>query len=221
MTTIIKTALLLLVLTACSTVTATAPETRTGNAAGPTESPAAEKPPVPAVAADVPATDKSLDDQYVIQPGDVLGISVWQEPSLQQETLVRPDGALNFPLINNITAAGKTIEQLRKELTEKLSKFVPDPVVLVSVKAVAGNKIYVVGKVNRPGEYPTNRPVDVMQILSMAGGLSPYASVNKIKILRRENGEMKSIPFHYSRVEKGKDLEQNIILRGGDIVVVP
>jgi polysaccharide export outer membrane protein len=160
-------------------------------------------------------------DEYVIQPGDVLAISVWREPNLEKDVLVRPDGILNFPLAGDVPAAGKTVEQLRKELADRLTKFVPDPVVLVSVKAVAGNKIYVVGKVNKPGEYPTNRPVDVMQILSMAGGLSPYASENKIKILRRVNGEQKTFLFRYSDVEKGKNLEQNIVLQGGDIVVVP
>ena len=113
------------------------------------------------------------------------------------------------------------MEQLQKELASKLSKYVPDPVVTVAVKQSLGNKIYVVGKINRPGEFVANRNMDVMQALSMAGGPTPYASVNKIKILRRVNGELKSIPFKYSRVEKGEDLEQNIVLQGGDVVVVP
>jgi polysaccharide export outer membrane protein len=125
-------------------------------------------------------------------------------------------------LIGEVTAAGKTIDQLKNELTAILAKFVPDPVVTVSISQVLGNKIYIIGKVSRPGEIVTNRNIDVMQALSIAGGPTPFASVNKIKILRRgENGETTTIPFKYSRVEKGKDLEQNIILRGGDIVVVP
>ena len=160
-------------------------------------------------------------DAYIIQPGDVLQISVWKEKDLQSEMMVRPDGGLNFPLVGEITASGKTVEQLQKEITVKLTKFVPDPVVTVAVKQSTGYKIYVVGKVNRPGEFPANRTMDVMQALSLAGGPTPYASVNKIKILRRENGELKSLPFKYSRVEKGEDLEQNIILKGGDVVVVP
>ena len=91
----------------------------------------------------------------------------------------------------------------------------------VIVKQSLGYRIFVIGKVNKPGDFPAGRDIDVMQALSMAGGPTPYASVNKIKILRRVNGELKAIPFMYSHVEKGEDLEQNIVLQGGDIVVVP
>lgn len=158
---------------------------------------------------------------YVVQPGDILAISVWKEKDLQGDITVRPDGGLNFPLTGVIDTSGKTIEQLKTEITTKLAKYVPDPVVTVAVRASSGNKIYVVGKVNRPGDFIAIRNLDVMQALSMAGGPTPYAAVNKIKILRRVNGELQSIPFKYSRVEKGEDLEQNIILQGGDVVVVP
>jgi polysaccharide export outer membrane protein len=160
-------------------------------------------------------------DTYMVQPGDLLSIDVWKEKDLQRELMVRPDGGLDFPLIGDIDVTGKTIEQLRKELATKLAKYVPDPVVTISVKQSLGNKIYVVGKVNKPGDYIVIRNTDVMQALSMAGGLNPYASANKIKILRREHGVLKSMPFKYSQVEKGENLEQNIILQGGDVVVVP
>jgi polysaccharide export outer membrane protein len=167
------------------------------------------------------AAAETVATVYVIQPGDVLQILVWKEKDLQAEFAVRPDGGMNFPLVGEILAFGKTVEQLQKEIATKLSKYVPDPVVTVVVKQSAGYKIYVVGKVSRPGEFIATRNMDVMQALSMAGGLTPYASENKIKILRRENGVLKSIPFRYSRVEKGNDLEQNIVLQGGDVVVVP
>lgn len=160
-------------------------------------------------------------DTYIVQPGDVLTISVWREKDLQGEVAVRPDGGINFPLAGDIVVAGKTIEQIQKDIAAKLAKYVPDPVVTATVKQSQGNKIYVVGKVNKPGEFASNRTIDVMQALSMAGGPNPYASVNKIKIIRRVNGEQKIFLFKYSQVEKGKDLEQNIILQGGDIVVVP
>lgn len=160
-------------------------------------------------------------DTYVIQPGDVLQIDVWKEKDLLRELMVRPDGGMNFPLVGEIVAAGKTVEQLRDDIKGKLAKYVPDPVVTVSVKQGLGNKIYVIGKVNKPGEYVATRNMDVMQALTMAGGLNPYASENNIKILRRVNGEQKTFRFKYSRVEKGEDLEQNIILQGGDTVVVP
>ena len=174
-----------------------------------------------------PDVDKAADkpsaptDSYVIQPGDVLQIDVWKEKDLQRELMVRPDGGLNLPLVGDIDVSGKTIEELQKELTTKLAKYVPDPVVTLSVKQSLGNKIYVIGKVNKPGEFIAFRNLDVMQALSMAGGLNPYASENKIKILRREHGVLRSIPFKYSHVEKGEDLEQNIKLQGGDVIVVP
>lgn len=167
------------------------------------------------------ANASAASDSYLIQQGDDLLISVWKEKDLQGQVMVRPDGGISFPLAGEITAAGKTTEQLQKDLAAKLQKYVPDPVVTVMVKQSLGNRIYVVGKVNKPGEYPTSRTVDVMQALAMAGGPTPYASLNKIKILRRENGELKAIPFKYSRVEKGEDLQQNIVLQGGDVVVVP
>lgn len=174
-----------------------------------------------ATATNVTAAEVKAANSYVIQPGDILTISVWKEKELQGDVAVRPDGGLNFPLVGDIDASGKSIEQLQKDIAAKLSKYVPDPVVTVAIKQSSGNKIYIVGKVNKPGDYIAVRNTDVMQALSMAGGPTPYASVNKIKILRRENGELKSIPFKYSRVEKGEDLEQNIILQGGDVVVVP
>ena len=167
------------------------------------------------------AQETELRNIYIVQPGDILAISVWKEKDLQGDVAVRPDGGINFPLAGDIVVAGKTIEQIQKDIAAKLAKYVPDPVVTAAVKQSQGNKIYVIGKVNKPGEFSSNRTIDVMQALSMAGGPNPYAAVNKIKILRRVNGELKSIPFKYSRVEKGEDLEQNIILQGGDVVVVP
>ncbi|BAV33897.1 sugar transporter [Sulfuricaulis limicola] len=167
------------------------------------------------------APETAPRDAYIIQPGDILAVSVWKEKDLQGEYAVRPDGGINFPLAGDIVVAGKTIEQIQVTIAAKLTKYVPDPVVTASVKQSQGNKIYVVGKVNKPGEFASNRTIDVMQALSMAGGPNPFASVNKIKIIRRVNGEQKIFYFKYSRVEKGEDLEQNIILQGGDIVVVP
>lgn len=197
---------LLIFLTGCALAPAT-------HASGPDNAKTPETPAAPDTA--IPG------DIYIVQPGDLLVVDVWKEKDLQRELMVRPDGGLNFPLIGDLDVSGKTIEQLRKEITTKLAKYVPDPVVTLSVKQSLGNKIYVLGKVNKPGDYIVIRNTDVMQALSMAGGLNPFASANKIKILRREHGVLKAIPFKYSRVEKGEDLEQNIILQGGDIVVVP
>jgi polysaccharide export outer membrane protein len=161
-------------------------------------------------------------EPYRIQAGDLLIVSVWKEQDLQAEVLVRSDGALSFPLTGDIDTSGMTVEQLRGEITRRLQPFVPEAVVTVALKASGGNRIYVLGKVNRPGEYPFGKPVDVMQAISLAGGMTPYASPNSIHILRRkQGGAQDAIPFRYSEVEQGQRLSQNILLRGGDTVVVP
>jgi polysaccharide export outer membrane protein len=160
-------------------------------------------------------------DVYQIQAGDVLDVSVWQEEDLQKQVLVRPDGGMSFPLAGDMQAAGKSVADLQKLITERLKKYIPDPVVTVSALKLDGNKIYVIGRVNKPGEFPANRYVDVVQALSMAGGMTPYASDNKIIVLRRENGKERPIPFRYGDIEKGENLEQNIVLQSGDVVVVP
>lgn len=158
---------------------------------------------------------------YRLQPGDILTIDVWKEKELQQEVLVRPDGGITFPLAGDLTAAERTVEDLRGELEGRLKRFIPDVAVTVGVKTVAGNRVYVIGKVNRPGDYMIVRPTDVMQALSLAGGTTPFADVNAIRVLRREHGAQVSFEFRYGEVERGKRLDQNIVLRGGDTVVVP
>lgn len=174
------------------------------------------------VPSDAPKVEAvTVDQGYQIGPEDVLEISVWKEEGLKKEVLVRPDGGLSFPLIGEVQAVGKTTAQIQKEITDRLEKFIPDPVVSVSLLKVVGNKIYVIGKVNRPGEFPAGRYVDVLQALSMAGGLTPFASENNIKVLRKENGKDVVMPFRYSQVQKGENLDQNIILKSGDVVVVP
>jgi polysaccharide export outer membrane protein len=160
-------------------------------------------------------------DVYLIQPGDVLEISVWKEEGLLRTVLVRPDGGLSFPLAGDVQAAGKSVAELQSLIKDRLIKYIPDPVVTVSTQQLSGNKIFVIGKVQRPGEFVANRYMDVVQALSVAGGMTPYASANKIKILRRVNGQLKAIPFRYGDIEKGEDLEQNIILQSGDVVLVP
>ena len=160
-------------------------------------------------------------EPYLLQPGDVLQISVWKEQNLQTEALVRPDGGLTFPLSGEHQAAGLSIDALRLAIEERLRKFIPDPVVTVSLRVLGGNRIYVVGKVNRPGEYPFSRPLDIMQSLGLAGGATPFAALNDIRILRRENGKQVAIPFKYEEVERGRNLDQNILLKSGDTVVVP
>jgi polysaccharide export outer membrane protein len=163
----------------------------------------------------------SVDASYLVQPGDSLAITVWKEQDLQGEFLVRPDGGLTFPLTGNIEAGGHTVEEIRTALTARLVKFVPDPVVTVGVKAVNGSMIFVVGKVNHPGNFPLIRPIDVMQALSLAGGATPFADVDGIRILRREGERQVVFRFRYDDVRRGRALSQNILLQSGDTVVVP
>ena len=158
---------------------------------------------------------------YLIQPGDVLSVSVWKEPDLQSEVLVRPDGGMSFPLVGDVKAAGLILDELRQIIDQRLRKYIPDPVVTVALKQIGGNRIYVVGKVNRPGEFPFVKPIDVMQALSLAGGATSFASLDDIQILRREGEQQSALRFRYSAVEKGRELQQNILLRSGDTVVVP
>ncbi len=160
-------------------------------------------------------------DAYEVQPGDLLEISVWKEPDLQREVLVRPDGAFSFPLSGEIDARNKTVNDLRLEVTARLARYIPELVVTVTVVQINGNKVYVIGQVNQPGVFVVNPRVDVMQALSMAGGTTPFADVNDIRILRRKGGKQSAIGFRYLDVARGRALEQNIMLESGDVVVVP
>jgi polysaccharide export outer membrane protein len=160
-------------------------------------------------------------DIYRISPGDEIEISVWKDASLSRQLIVPPDGSISFPLIGDIDANDLSIPELRKIITVKLSEYVPDVSVTVILLRVNGQKAYVIGKVNTPGEFPINMDTNVMQILSMAGGLNPFASEGSISILRQQKNSIIKIPFNYGQVQKGKNLEQNIILRRGDVVVVP
>jgi polysaccharide export outer membrane protein len=163
----------------------------------------------------------TVSDAYLIQPGDVLQVSVWKEPDLQSELLVRPDGGISFPLAGDVTVSGLSVAAVSDVIAERIKRYIPDPVVTVVTKAIGGNHIYVVGKVNRPGEFPFSRPLDVMQALSLAGGTTPFASLSSIRILRRDNGKQTAMRFDYGDIENGKALESNVLLRSGDTVVVP
>jgi len=169
--------------------------------------------PLQSAAADISA--------YRVGAEDLLEITVWREDALKREVLVRPDGGISYPLIGEIQAAGKTVNEIREEITTRLEKFVPDAAVSVTVLKTGSQRVYVLGKVNKPGEFPVGRSVDVLQALSMAGGLTPFADVNGIRIMRREGNRQSVLAFEYGRVVRGEKLEQNILLRPGDVVVVP
>lgn len=160
-------------------------------------------------------------EPYRVQPGDVLQISVWKEQDLQGEILVRPDGGISFPLVGDLPAGGMTVSELTAEFKQRLARLIPEPEVVIAIKQIGGNRIYVIGKVNRPGEFSFSKSVDVMQALSLAGGATPFAALNDIRILRREDGKLRALPFRYGDVENGRELSQNVLLLSGDTVVVP
>lgn len=166
-------------------------------------------------------TPSATNDSYRIGAEDVLEISVWKEPDLQREVLVRPDGGISFPLAGDIMASGRSIKEVQDEITQKLEAYIPAAVVTVTVKKVSGYAIFVIGQVNKPGQFTLGRYVDVIQALTLAGGLTPYADDDSITILRRENGQERKLKFNFNQVKKGRGLDQNIVLKSGDVVVVP
>jgi polysaccharide export outer membrane protein len=164
---------------------------------------------------------KLFGDDYLIGPGDILDISVWKEEALTKLVTVLPDGKISFPLIGDIDAAGKTVASLRNELSKKIERYIPDPNLSVVVQQVNSMLIYVIGRVNHPGRFALNANINVLQALSMAGGLNPFAKKNKILIFREKNDKTTIFKFRYDDVSKGENLEQNIMLKRGDIIVVP
>jgi len=167
-----------------------------------------------------PMTSIAQERPYQLNPGDVLNISVWKEEGLEREVLVLPDGTISFPLAGHIMAAGRSAKDVQADLAKKMLKYIPDLAITVSVRAVSGYKIYVIGQVNKPGEFLPGRRIDVMQALSGAGGLTPFADDDEIVILRRNEGKQVALPFDYDAVKRGEKLEQNIILESGDVVIV-
>lgn len=158
---------------------------------------------------------------YLIGPSDVLRVFIWKEAELTQDLTVMPDGRITFPLIGEIEAEGRTVTELKKTIEEKLKKYVTAPEVTVIVMASNSRHIFTIGRVTRPGPYPLGAGMTVLQALSIAGGLADWAEERNIKIVRRENGKEIQLPFNYKEFISGKNVEQNILLRPSDTIVVP
>lgn len=192
----------------------------------PTPGPATVAPPPLATPATAPATaptDGAAPTDgtaYVLSPGDVVFVSVWREEQLQRELVVLPDGTISFPLAGRVEVARKTTEEVEQILAMRLKKYIPDAAVSVSVVAASGYRVYVVGAVNKPGEFQVPRRITVMQALSLAGGLTPFAGEDSIRIIRRDHDRTIAIPFAYSDVKRGRNIETDIELKSGDTVVV-
>jgi polysaccharide export outer membrane protein len=172
----------------------------------------------PAAAA-APAVSAPAD--YVIGPTDVLSVVFWREDKLSGEVVVRPDGKVSLPLINDIQAAGLTPLQFRDKLAEAARRFLEDPVVSVSLRQVNNNRVFITGQVANPGAVSLAGPTTVLQLIAMAGGLNEFADRKRIVVTRVERGTTTSHTFNYEDVLKGKNLPQNIVLKPGDTIVVP
>jgi polysaccharide export outer membrane protein len=172
------------------------------------------------LAADVPNPANPPGEFYVIGPGDVLGVVVWQEPSVSGTVKVRPDGFITLALINEIQAVGLTTAQLRETLQKKYKDFIKDPFVTISVQQIASSEIFLIGEVNSPGSYPAMGNDSILQLLTRAGGLNIFADRDDIRVVRRNGVKVTEYIVDYDAILKG-DLKQDILLRPGDRVIVP
>jgi polysaccharide export outer membrane protein len=169
----------------------------------------------------VAATSAPLPADYVIGPEDVLGIVFWRDQDMTGDVTVRPDGMVTLPLIGDMTAAGLTPDILRTQIQTAAAKYVQDPSVTVVVRQIHSRKVFITGEVKTPGAYPLTGPRTVMQLIALAGGLNEFADAKGITVMRSQGGQTQSFKFNYKDVARGKNLEQNVVLKPGDTVVVP
>jgi polysaccharide biosynthesis/export protein len=182
----------------------------------------AQRPGAPAASpAPAAATKADLPRDYVIGHDDVLDIRFWKEETLSREVTVRPDGKIALELLNEVQAAGKTPEQLREQLMTEARRFMEEPSVAVIVKQINSRRVYITGLVQKPGAYPLTASMTVLQLISLAGGLTEFAKGKEIVVMRTENGAPLAYPFNYEDIRKGRRLSQNVTLKPGDTVVVP
>ena len=163
----------------------------------------------------------SVPAGYVIGPEDVLTIVFWRDKDMSADVVVRPDGKVSLPLLNDIDAAGLTPDQLREELVKRAATYMQDPNASVVVKEIHSRKVFITGNVAKPGSFPLVGEMNVMQLIALAGGLQEYADSKNIVVMRTENGRQVAHRFNYKDVVRQKHVEQNIQLRPGDTVIVP
>lgn len=163
----------------------------------------------------------AVDDDFILYPGDVLQITVWKEDGMDREVVVLADGTITFPLIGTLKAQGLSPSRLQATLKRALSQYIPESSITVVVKAPLGHSVSVLGQVAKPGEVIINRNMSVLEALSQVGGLTPYAKSSHLNILRYENGARKTYDFPYDAISQGRQLEKDIPLQPGDVIVVP
>jgi len=164
---------------------------------------------------------QAVQADYKLHAGDKIQLSVWKEVDLQRIVVIRPDGRFSFPLTGEVQAAGRSADEIRVDIEGRLRKYIPEPVVTVTVEDVAGSRVYVIGQVLKPGMFILNPQLNVLQALSVAGGTTPFAKLDDIIVIRGTGTAQSTLPFRYSQVIEGKSLGQNILLESGDVVVVP
>ena len=160
-------------------------------------------------------------DIYRLHQGDKVLISVWREDTLQKEVVVLPDGSVTYPLIGRVEVAGLSTPEVEQNITTKLKKYFPEPVVTVVIIGIDGNRAYVTGKVMHPGALIINGPTTVLQAISLVGGFDKFADESSIKVIRAKPGGQEILPVNYKDIISGKNISTNIQLRAGDTLVVP
>jgi polysaccharide export outer membrane protein len=211
-----------------SVIDASAPEQDTAKAVPAQEPVRHEAPDAGSAAAPAPAPTAApaapivepIGDAFRIGPEDVLDVQVWKNPELSRVVPVRPDGMISIPLVNDIRAAGLTPIELRQQITQRLSEFIPSPEVSVIVREVHSVKVAVVGAVRMPGHYEVNSTATVLELIARAQGLTEFADRGRIVVLRQNGKTTKRIPFNYRKVAEGAE-QDNFVVQPGDIIVVP
>jgi len=165
--------------------------------------------------------DASAEIGYRLSAGDQVDVFVWKEEDLSKLVTISPDGTLSYPLAGDVNAAGLTVKELKNVLTERIREYIPRANITVSLAAVTGYRVYVLGEVNKPGEYAPGNYVSIAQALTLAEGLTNFANGGDIRVVRQGDGAEKVMKFNYGRFKRGKDLGANVRLQSGDVVMVP
>jgi polysaccharide export outer membrane protein len=171
--------------------------------------------------ADAAKPAESVPPGYVVGDSDVIRVNVWKEPEVSQTVVVRTDGNISLPLINEVKVSGMTPLQIQDLIAEKLKDFLTNPQVTVTVMEIRSKRAFITGEVARPGTYSLNAQTTVLQLIAQAGGFTPFAKKDSIVVLRTEEGKQSRLKFKYKEVVQGKNTEQNVALHPGDTVVVP
>lgn len=162
------------------------------------------------------------DHPYIIGKGDILEIVTWKEPDFSREVPVRIDGKITFPLLDDIQAAGRTSMQVKEEIEEGLKEFVKNPFVTVFVKGYGSQKFYILGEVSKTGAYILEKNLTVLQAFALAEGFTEWALKKEIILIRRhEDGKDRIFRINYKDIIKGQGLEQNILIKANDTIIVP